>query len=352
MPLKNGENISGKYFVMMTAKGIVKRTLVEKYAHIRKTGITAIKLKSADQLKWVAISSGNDIIVEVSNKGLAICYKESDSRPMGRSASGVIGMKLRTGDFVVGSAVISEGEKYFTSASGFPDLLTVLENGFGKRTMIKNFHLQNRGGIGIKIANCTARTGNLVGMEVIYDDEGDALLASKNGQFIRMAVRAIKRLGRDTQGVTLMKMSGGDKVSSLTVVKEDESSQNSEERIENSGIDENRELRIENSGTEKKIKKITQKTNKKSELSNSESHYSQFSIPNSESDVKVAEPKISISNEVISPGHHDSLLIKPDDVPPTIRAYDPRVDLEIKKSFDDSTSDEKNSDDINWWGKA
>jgi len=250
---------------------------------------------------------------------------------MGRSAAGVIGMKLRSGDAVVGSAVIPDGEKYFTPQAGFPDAIVVLENGFGKRTMIKNFNLQNRGGIGIKAANCTARTGNLVGMEMIYDDLGDALLASKNGQFIRMAVRDIKRLGRDTQGVTLMKMRKDDKVSSLTIIRPEK--------------EKNTELGIVNHGEERKPKK---------EISTPKPHNSEFKIHDSkkakESAPKKEDAKIEKSTTKKTE-LHNSLLRKPDDLPPTIRAYNPRVDQEIKKTLKDDGLGKKRFDDKNWWGQ-
>jgi len=352
LPVRKNENTSGKYFVMTTVKGIVKRTGVEKYQHIRKTGIAAIKLGVGDQLKWVQISGSRDVVIEVSNKGLAICYKESDVRPMGRSAAGVIGMKLREGDSVIGSAVIPEGEKYFTPAAGFPDLLVVLENGFGKRTMIKNFNIQKRGGIGIKTANCTPRTGNLVSVEVIYDDLGDALLASKNGQFIRMAIKSIKRLGRDTQGVTLMKLRKADKVSSLTLVRPVEKPESV-----------NTESGIMNHGEAKKSEKKIQKP---------KIHNSEFIIQNSKKakeESEKANPKKITKKKFIKDLYppvvetsriekkksenkpHHSLLEKPDDVMPTIRAYDPKIDLEIKKTLKDDSLEKKRFDDKNWWGQ-
>lgn len=351
LPMKKEESVSGKYFVMTTVRGIVKRTLVEKYQHIRKTGIAAIKLASGDQLKWVAMSTGHDIITEVSNKGLAICYKESDSRPMGRSAAGVIGMKLRSGDRVVGTAVIPDGEKYFSPQAGFPDLLTVLENGFGKRTMIKNFHIQNRGGIGIKVANCTERTGNLVGMEVIYDDLGDALLASKNGQFIRMSVKAIKRLGRDTQGVTLMKMRGGDKVSSMTVVRPEPTTQ-----IETHGSNTEEKPKPEKEMIKKgvKIKPVKEKPAAKNQISSRAKPSND--IVRAKRELKTKDSSLAApsndNTKQINPESHNSLLEKPEDVMPTIRAYDPKVDLEIKKTqTTDFEEDKKPLDDVNWWGK-
>lgn len=211
-----------KFFVMGTKNGQIKRTEIEKYDNIRKTGIVAVGLKGNDELKWVKATSGEDIIVEVSEKGLAICYKETDARPMGRSASGVTGMRMKKEDHVMSMDVIHSKyagifDETNTKYAG-PDMLIVLENGFGKRTMLKHFHLQKRGGMGIKAANCTPKTGNVIGMHITYSDEGDAVLASNKGQFIRMSLKAIKRLGRDTQGVTLMRLKGGDKVASVALI--------------------------------------------------------------------------------------------------------------------------------------
>ena len=339
LPISKNDAEHSKYFVMTTAKGIIKKTEIAKYTHIRKTGIAAIKLNPSDQLKWVQISTGNDVIVEVSSRGQCICYKESDARPMGRGASGVIGMKLRAGDKVVGSTVIHDGEKYFAPTAGFPDLLVVLENGFGKRTMIKNFNIQNRGGIGIKTANCTPKTGDLIGVELIFDDLGDVLLASKNGQFIRMAVKDIKRLGRDTQGVTLMKMHAGDKVSSVTIVRPDE---------EKDAEGENKAEKSTEKPAEKKepvAKKAEKPKAIKSESKKPEKN-----------EKKVEEKKIAkkpaLKPEILpatdddeepEPSHH-SLLDKPDDTP-TIRTYDPRVELD-----DEDDGKKEVSDEPNWWG--
>jgi len=147
---------------------------------------------------------------------------------MGRSASGVTGMKLRSGDSVIAMDTITEQEAKFDAPSSQrgADMMVVLENGFGKRTMLKNFNLQHRGGMGIKAANCTPKTGDVVGMHLTYSDDGDLVIATKKGQFIRMALKTIKRLGRDTQGVTLIKLKEGDKVaSSAMIISEPDSNQ-------------------------------------------------------------------------------------------------------------------------------
>jgi len=214
-----------KFFIMGTVLGQIKKTEIEKYDNIRKTGIIAIGLKDKDELKWVKTSSGSDIIVEVSEKGQAICYDEQDVRPMGRSASGVTGMKLRGNDKVMAMDMVS-GELWPTETSKKlkvePDMLVVLENGFGKRTYLRHFHIQKRGGMGIRAASCTTRTGNVIGMHIIYSELGDVVLASRKGQFIRMEIKNIKKLGRDTQGVTLMRLKETDKVSSVAVIIPDE----------------------------------------------------------------------------------------------------------------------------------
>lgn len=212
-----------KYFVMGTALGQIKKTEIEKYDNIRKTGIVAMGLKNNDELKWVKTSTGEDVIIEVSEKGQAICYPESDVRPMGRSAGGVTGMKLRpkdkvmSMDMVPGSLWVEEG-----SSKKSPDMLIVLENGFGKRTQLKHFNLQKRAGMGIRAANCTMKTGNVIGMHITYSEVGDVVLASQKGQFIRIELNKIKRLGRDTQGVTLMRLREDDKVSSVAYIEPEE----------------------------------------------------------------------------------------------------------------------------------
>ena len=201
------KNNGSKYFIMGSKKGLIKKTEIAKYENIRKTGIIAVGLKGNDELKWVKTSGGSDIIVEVTTKGQAICYPETDVRPMGRSASGVAGVRLRKDDEVMAMDVVSGENISFNEKdnSRGPDMLIVLENGFGKRTMLKNFHLQKRGGMGIRAANCTPKTGNVIGMHITYSDAGDVILASVKRPVYRMELTKIKRLG-EIQGVTLMKL--------------------------------------------------------------------------------------------------------------------------------------------------
>lgn len=201
-----------KYFVMCTLKGVVKKTEISLYKSVRKTGIVAIKLNAGDKLKWVKTSSGQDKIFMASAKGQAILFQETNLRPMGRTAAGVRGILLRGDDYAVGIDVVlpSLEEKAF--------VLVVLDRGFGKRTPLSHFKIQLRGGMGIRIANVTTRTGKVIAMNVVYGEVADVILATKQGQMIRMDLKTIKILSRDTQGVTLVKLKELDKVASVTIV--------------------------------------------------------------------------------------------------------------------------------------
>jgi DNA gyrase subunit A len=207
---KDKENL--KYFVMATKKGVVKKSSIDFYKTVRKTGIIAIKLTAGDQLKWVKTTSGTDKIFMASAKGQSIFYNETDIRPMGRSAAGVRGMFLRSDDYLVGIDVV------LPSLEEKAGVLAVMENGLGKRTPLAHFKVQLRGGMGIRVAATTSRTGHVVAVHIVYGEDTDVILASKLGQFIRMPLQSIKLLGRDTQGVTLVKLKDGDKVATVTVV--------------------------------------------------------------------------------------------------------------------------------------
>lgn len=227
MALDSKAGSQAQYFFMGTEKGIVKKTLISAYANVRKTGIIAIKLRPNDTLRWVARTTGSDRVMMVSRNGQAILFDENHVRPMGRSASGVTGMKLRAGDHVMAMTVIGELPDEPEGKRGRkpdgPMLLTVLENGYGKRTSIDEFRGQRRGGIGVRASKVTSKTGKLIGALVTMTDEGDLVLISEGGVVIRIPLRSAKKLGRDTQGVTLMRMKSGDKVSSVAVViKSDE----------------------------------------------------------------------------------------------------------------------------------
>ncbi|MEK7184420.1 MAG: DNA gyrase subunit A [Patescibacteria group bacterium] len=197
------------YFFMGTKRGVVKKTRIDAYQNVRATGIIAMKLDQEDELKWVRITSGSDQLLIVSRLGQAIRFHETDVRPMGRSAAGVRGMKLRASDEVIALNTVKDPNN---------ELVTVSTHGLGKRTKIGLFHIQRRGGIGLRAARVTDRTGHLVSTQLVEDETGDVVMISEQGQTIRLPLKSVKRLGRDTQGVTLMRLSSkGDKVASMTV---------------------------------------------------------------------------------------------------------------------------------------
>ena len=194
------------YLFMATQKGTVKKTPVKDYANVRTNGLIAIKLDEGDELRWIKRTSGdNDVIISTS-AGQAIRFNEKDTRPMGRSARGVRGVRLRPNDSVVGMDIVTGDDQ---------TLLVVSEKGFGKRTKVSNFPSHKRGGVGIKAAVVTAKTGPIISVQTIDPEVTEALLVSQNGQTIRLSLSDIKMLGRTTQGVTIMRLSDGDAVSSI-----------------------------------------------------------------------------------------------------------------------------------------
>lgn len=199
------------YLFMATKNGTVKKTPLEDYANIRTNGLIAIKLDDGDELRWIKKTDGdNDVIISTS-AGQAIRFNEKDARPMGRSARGVRGVRLRPNDCVVGMDVVtSDGQT----------LLVISEKGFGKRTKAANFPTHKRGGVGIKAAVVTAKTGPIISVQTIDPGMTDAILVSQNGQTIRLSLKDIKLLGRTTQGVTIMRLDGNDAVSSIGLMEE------------------------------------------------------------------------------------------------------------------------------------
>jgi len=204
------------YLFMTTVKGTIKKTPLKDYANIRTNGLIAIKLDEGDELRWIKKTTGeNDVIISTS-AGQAVRFNEKDARPMGRSARGVRGARLRPNDWVVGMDIVTSADQ---------TLLVISEKGFGKKTKAENFPSHKRGGVGIKAAIVTAKTGPIISVQTIDPDMNEALLISKNGQTIRLSLNDIKLLGRTTQGVTIMRLSEGDSVSSIGLMpekKEDE----------------------------------------------------------------------------------------------------------------------------------
>ncbi|OGZ67246.1 MAG: DNA gyrase subunit A [Candidatus Staskawiczbacteria bacterium RIFCSPHIGHO2_02_FULL_33_16] len=220
---KTGATTQEKYLVMVTKNGRIKKTDLSEFDNVRKSGIIAIKLEKGDLLKKVVKTSGDDDIILATKNGIAIRFKEKDIRPMGRSAAGVKGVRLKKGDEVIGMGVIAKNEKGVNDDKKIKEyLLVVMENGYGKRTEISQYKVQGRGGSGVKTAKITSKTGNIV-LSYILDnsaDDEDLIVISQKGQVIRSATKSISILGRATQGVRIMRLETGDKVASGTCLKE------------------------------------------------------------------------------------------------------------------------------------
>ena len=233
LPIEQGERVTAmlhvreypedRFLVMVTRKGTVKRMCFSELKNIRNVGIRALNLDEDDELISVRKTDGTDNILIVTHQGMAICFRETDVRPMGRNAAGVRGIRLREGDFCVSASRAGEGV----------DLLTVTENGYGKRTPIEDYLRggedenaprtpQNRGGLGLKNYNITEKTGPVAAARVVNDTD-DILLISDDGTIIRMPASDISVYGRATQGVRLMRVAEGARVISLAGVEREDS---------------------------------------------------------------------------------------------------------------------------------
>jgi len=205
-----------KFFAMATKNGVVKRVDIKDFANVRRSGLIAIKLKPNDILDWVKPTDGNDEIMLISSRGQAIRFREKQVRSMGRNAAGVRGIKLRKEDFLAGMDIIQPDDKTLPL-----QLLVVMEKGYGKRTWLKYYKIQGRGGTGVKTANITPKTGNIVSAFAVNQklEKEDLIIISDKGQVIRLPLKSISVLGRATQGVRLMKFSAqNDAVASVTFI--------------------------------------------------------------------------------------------------------------------------------------
>ncbi len=205
-----------KFLVMVTTKGTIKKTKLEDFKNVRRSGIIALKLKPDDMLEWVRPSSGHDDILLVTAAGQAIRFKESGIRAMGRTASGVRGMKIKNRDHMVGMDIIP-GE---LAKKKVLELLVVSEHGLGKRTDINEYKIQGRGGSGIKTMHITDKTGPIISANIINNtEERDLLLISSKGQVVRIELNTISTLGRATQGVRIMRFKEeADSVANITLL--------------------------------------------------------------------------------------------------------------------------------------
>ena len=223
LSLDNGEKISavipiqnfaeGKYLLMATKNGIIKKTALSEYNTTRKNGLQGITLKEEDELIAVKLTDGEDNVVLVTNEGMCITFDEKDVRPVGRTSQGVIGIRLDKEDNVIGMESIIQGSK--------ATLLAITENGFGKRTELDEYRVQTRGGKGVITYKITPKTGKIVGIKITTEDE-DVMLITDTGTVIRLSVKEVSVLGRSTQGVTLMRTNDGGKVVSIETISPEE----------------------------------------------------------------------------------------------------------------------------------
>jgi DNA gyrase subunit A len=194
--------------LMCTTRGVVKKTPFEQYKNVRQSGLIAINLDGGDELKWIRMTTGDNEVVISTLQGQAIRFHERDARPMGRVSRGVRGIRLRTGDQVIGMDIVEENSSIFV----------ISEYGYGKRTKISQFTAHKRGGVGIRSAVVNKKTGQLVGVKTLVGDDQEVIIISREGQTIRLGLKNIPGLGRATQGVRIMRMNDGDKVVSLALV--------------------------------------------------------------------------------------------------------------------------------------
>lgn len=224
LELPNDENVQSvlafskktpaKYLILCTKSGLIKKTAVEEFAKVRRSGLIAIKLKVGDELKWVRYTAGDADIILSTSMGQAIRFDEKDVRPMGRTAAGVKGMRIKKGDSIMSMDLVSTRDKAATL-----QIFVITENGLGKKTDLGQYKKQNRGGSGIKTLKVTPKTGNIVSLHVVDKaEERDVLVITKAGQTLRTPLGKISTLGRATQGIRIMSLDAQDKVATTTII--------------------------------------------------------------------------------------------------------------------------------------
>jgi len=205
----NGQKPTAKnqFLVMATKSGLIKKTSLDEFANVRRSGLIAVNLQKGDELKWVKLSSGEDEIMAVTAFGQAIRFREKQLRPMGRSAIGVRAIKLKVNDFIAGLDIITDSK----ALTAKQKLLAVTENGFAKQTPLSQYKVQGRGGQGIKTAKINSKTGQIVAAQIITEEK-ELLALSSRGQIIKTKISDIRIAGRATSGVRIMKLKQGDKL--------------------------------------------------------------------------------------------------------------------------------------------
>jgi DNA gyrase subunit A len=214
--------------IMCTIRGVIKKTPFEQFQNVRTSGLIAINLDEGDELKWIRMTNGDNEVVISTAQGQAIRFHEKDSRPMGRASRGVRGIRLRPNDQVIGMDIVEANSSIFV----------ISQSGYGKRTKVSQFTPHARGGVGIRSAIVNTKTGRLVGVKTLKDDDGqEVIIISSQGQTIRLGIKDIPALGRATQGVRIMRLNDGDEVVSLALVdKSDEPEDEDDVVLEPAGV--------------------------------------------------------------------------------------------------------------------
>jgi len=224
LPISKGN--TAKYVLLATKKGIIKKTAIEKFKNVRQSGLAAIKLDSHDELIWAKLTSGNDQIFLTTHGGKCIRFNETDSRPMGRHTRGVRGINLKENDYLVGIGIVPQSisaiKEEKTNKNFFRHLLVITENGIGKRSDVYLYPLQKRGGVGVKVANLSEKSGNLAATAVVTENDDQVLFVSRKAVTIKLPLKNIPKLSRNTKGVILMRLNADDRVCSMTVLPKKE----------------------------------------------------------------------------------------------------------------------------------
>ena len=226
---------------MCTRRGTIKKTKVEAYSRPRQNGINAIVVREGDELLDAKITSGNAEILIAAREGKAIRFNEQTVRPIGRVGAGVRGISIEDDDEVVGMIAIEPDDK--------KDVLVVSENGFGKRTDLDEYRITNRGGKGVKTINVTEKTGKLVSIQAVGDDN-DLMVINRSGVVIRTAVDQIRLAGRATQGVKVINLREGDSIASVVVVPKNDEGEEQTENLAIEGANEGEAVVVETPATE------------------------------------------------------------------------------------------------------
>ncbi len=198
--------------IMVTKNGVSKKVAAASFHDVRRSGLISIKLAPGDELMSVSFVEKSDDVIVVTSGGQSIRFKESDVREMGRAAAGVTAMRLAKGDSVISADVVTKADDKKSQ------LLVVMKNGYGKKTKLEEYKVQNRGGSGIKTAQVTTKTGNVIAAKVVIDDESELVAMSKKSQVIRLDTAEVPSLGRQTQGVRIMKLREGDAIASAVIL--------------------------------------------------------------------------------------------------------------------------------------